>query len=304
MAGRKEQEFRPDAYYITREIFDQLSVKLKQFEEKIFVHYPREYENAAHPDWRENSPKDVLDHEWGLDRGELFKLQDRLRRAVVVDDLEVLTGTAGPGVKVTVEDHGGACHQYVMLSITDTARGYLSINSPVGRAIIGKKIGESVVVEVEEQGKVSLTIKEIEPFSASPSVKIPSPLEGRVQGSTEKEENLAPGVDDLRSPLSVEGNKRSVVTTEQELRFQQIVEVIKREKWPISTHTTKRVHFSERGYATNETLIFNFRGEMVRLVLEWVKVGDGKDGAVLNSPGIKGYKFINGKWQEIKLRFD
>jgi transcription elongation GreA/GreB family factor len=69
-------------------------------------------------------------------------LRDRLDRAVIVDEAAVARDTVGVGTTVEIEDEQGERMQVEISSV-----GGVSPDSPVGRALLGKKAGDEVVVD-------------------------------------------------------------------------------------------------------------------------------------------------------------
>ena len=76
-------------------------------------------------------------------------LSQKLRNARVLSGAEIKTDAVGIGCKVHLEDvkHGDSFHYMVVGSAeADPARMKLSNESPVGKAIMGRKAGETVKV--------------------------------------------------------------------------------------------------------------------------------------------------------------
>ena len=75
-------------------------------------------------------------------------LAKRLDKAVVVDPKEQRGDKVFFGATVELEDEAGTRSVYVIVGEDeiDTARGHISWRSPVGRALLGKRAGEVVVV--------------------------------------------------------------------------------------------------------------------------------------------------------------
>jgi transcription elongation factor GreB len=75
-------------------------------------------------------------------------LAKRLDNAVVVDPREQRGDKAFFGATIEVEDEDGARRTYVLVGEdeTDSSRGRISWRSPVGRALLGKRKGDVVVV--------------------------------------------------------------------------------------------------------------------------------------------------------------
>jgi transcription elongation factor GreB len=82
-----------------------------------------------------------------LDRRLRF-LSERMDALTVVEPRRDRTGRAFFGAWVTVEHEDGAARTYRLVGADefDLARGLLSVDSPVGRALLGKRAGDLVTV--------------------------------------------------------------------------------------------------------------------------------------------------------------
>ncbi|MGH7910546.1 MAG: GreA/GreB family elongation factor, partial [Candidatus Dormibacteraceae bacterium] len=69
---------------------------------------------------------------------------------------------AGPGTTVDVEDEEGEIMIYGLVGgiKAEPSRGQVSIDSPVGRALIGHKPGDRIAVEAPA-GKIEFTVRAI-----------------------------------------------------------------------------------------------------------------------------------------------
>ena len=87
-----------------------------------------------------------------------------------LDRMKVLTpqmqatsaGKVGFGAWVVLEDEDGErkCYRIVGPDESDADRGHISIDSPVAKALMGKKVGDEVEVH-RPRGEIWLTIEEI-----------------------------------------------------------------------------------------------------------------------------------------------
>lgn len=86
-------------------------------------------------------------------------LTHRLKDAVVVDPKEQRGDKVFFGATVDVEDEDGARATYVIVGEDeiDSGQGRISYKSPVGRALIGKRLGDAVTVR-RPSGEVELSI--------------------------------------------------------------------------------------------------------------------------------------------------
>jgi transcription elongation factor GreA len=92
--------------------------------------------------------------------GKILTIESQLREAVVVtthDSTQVSLGS-----KVTVVDADGVEEDYVIVGSPEArpTEGRISNESPVGRALIGKKVGDRVSVKVPA-GALDYTVKAI-----------------------------------------------------------------------------------------------------------------------------------------------
>jgi transcription elongation factor GreA len=93
-------------------------------------------------DLAENFEYHAAKNEQGLLERRIAMLRDRLNRAVIVDEDAGASDVVGIGSKVEIEDEGGEKLQLEISSVDG-----VSPDSPVGRALLGRKVGEEVEVE-------------------------------------------------------------------------------------------------------------------------------------------------------------
>jgi transcription elongation factor GreB len=86
-------------------------------------------------------------------------LTKRLDAAVVVRQEEVRTDVVYFGATVEVEDEDGKRSRYTLVGAdeTDPSKGRLSWKSPIGRALLKKKVGDVVTVQ-RPAGEIDLEI--------------------------------------------------------------------------------------------------------------------------------------------------
>jgi len=114
-------------------------------------------------DISENSEYDDAKNEQALLEHRIARLKEQLRSARVIDAKDVPTDIVSVGSKVKVEDvdHGDQdTYEIVGSAEANPAVGRLSNESPVGRALIGHKKGETVEVAAPA-GAIRLKIVEI-----------------------------------------------------------------------------------------------------------------------------------------------
>jgi transcription elongation factor GreA len=114
-------------------------------------------------DISENSEYDDAKNEQALLEARIARLQEKLRSARVIDTSDLPTDVASVGTRVKVKDvdHGDEDEYEIVGSAeADPGRGRLSNESPVGRALIGAKVGDVVEVSAPA-GAIRLEVLEI-----------------------------------------------------------------------------------------------------------------------------------------------
>jgi transcription elongation factor GreA len=92
-------------------------------------------------DLSENFEYHAAKNEQGLLERRIAMLRDRLDRSVVVDGAGA-GDTIGVGSRVEIEDENGE-----LLEVEISSVGGVSPDSPLGRALLGRKVGDEVQVE-------------------------------------------------------------------------------------------------------------------------------------------------------------
>jgi transcription elongation factor GreA len=122
------------------------TVKRKEITEKIKV-------ALGYGDLSENSEYDEAKNDQAFTEGRILQLENLLKNAVVVDESEIPSDIVSVGSKVKVKDY--EFDEEVEYSIVGSAEAdpmnfKISNESPVGSALIGKKVGEILEVIVPD----------------------------------------------------------------------------------------------------------------------------------------------------------
>lgn len=107
-------------------------------------------EARAHGDLSENAEYHAAKEKQSFMEGRIQELQSKLSMAEVIDPSKINQSKAAFGAKVKVLDTGADEEYFFILVGTDEAdvkSGKISISSPVGRALIGKEVGDTVVIK-------------------------------------------------------------------------------------------------------------------------------------------------------------
>lgn len=106
-------------------------------------------EARAHGDLSENAEYHAAKEAQGMNEARVAELEDKLGRADVIDVSKLAgdTVTFGASVRIVDEDTDEEkVYRIVGDMEADVKSGKISISSPIARALIGKKVGDSVEV--------------------------------------------------------------------------------------------------------------------------------------------------------------
>ena len=113
-------------------------------------------EARSHGDLSENAEYHAAKEQQGWTEARVAELEDKLSRAEIIDITKLSGDTVMFGAKVTLIDEetdGTTSYQIVGEFEADVKKGKISVASPMARAIIGKKLGDSVEVNTPGGGK-------------------------------------------------------------------------------------------------------------------------------------------------------
>jgi transcription elongation factor GreA len=151
---------------ITPEGLEQLKVELEQLQTVRRREVAERIKEAREfGDISENSEYDDAKNEQAMLESRIAQIEERLRRAIVVDKNQLDTGVVSVGVKVHVKDQKtGDSRKFQLVGSAEAnpAEEKLSHESPIGKALMGRKRGEVVTVEVPRGGNRKLKITKIE----------------------------------------------------------------------------------------------------------------------------------------------
>jgi transcription elongation factor GreA len=117
----------------------------------------------AHGDLSENAEYHSAKERQGQVEASIGDLEDRLTRAMVIDPKTLSGDKIVFGATVTLMDENDKPVRYQLVGQmeADAKMGRISYNSPLGRALIGRKVDEEVEVTVPSGDKFYL-VKKIE----------------------------------------------------------------------------------------------------------------------------------------------
>lgn len=113
-------------------------------------------EARSHGDLSENAEYHAAKEQQGWTEARVAELEDKISRAEVIDISKLSGDTVKFGARVTLVDEDTedeAAYQIVGEFEADVKKGLISVSSPIARAIIGKRKGDSVEVNTPGGGK-------------------------------------------------------------------------------------------------------------------------------------------------------
>ncbi len=141
---------------LEEELEELKTVKRKEISEKIKV-------ALSFGDLSENSEYDEAKNDQGKLESRIAEIEEMLKNVRVLDDDDVTNETVSVGSRVKVRDieyDEIVTYQIVGFTQADPDEGRISDESPVGMALLGHKVGETVEAEVPS-GVLSFEILEI-----------------------------------------------------------------------------------------------------------------------------------------------
>jgi transcription elongation factor GreA len=136
------------------DIKKKLQEEITALEYELRNELPREILKArAHGDLSENAEYHAAKERQGMVNARLGQLQKRMAEVSMVDFSKIPHDRVGLGSQVVVLDvkkDEEITYNLVISEETDAAKGMISTNSPIGRSLLGKEVGD--VVKVQSPG--------------------------------------------------------------------------------------------------------------------------------------------------------
>jgi transcription elongation factor GreA len=114
-------------------------------------------------DLSENADYSSAKEEQGFLEGRILELEDLLKNAEVIDPATTSRDSVSIGCRVTVIGEDGESEIFIIVgsSEADSRAGKISHESPMGKALLGHRIGDTITVSTPS-GSLSLRINGIE----------------------------------------------------------------------------------------------------------------------------------------------
>lgn len=157
MAEEKKVILTREGYEkLEKELDYYVSVRRNEISEQIAI-------ARGFGDLSENAEYDEAKNEQSRIEAKIVEMENTLRNCIVVENDEVSTDTVGVGNTVKVMNDFLKKEQVITIvgaNETDPVNLKISSESPIGAALLGKKVGDMVSVEVPV-GVMKMTVLEI-----------------------------------------------------------------------------------------------------------------------------------------------
>jgi len=141
--------------------YDKLTEQLRALKAERPIVVDAIEEARAHGDLSENAEYHAAKERQGQIEASIADLEDKLSRAQIIDPTELSGDKIVFGATVTLldEDDNPVRYQIVGHAEADAKLGMISYSSPLGRALIGRQVGDEVEVTVPAGDKFYLVEK-------------------------------------------------------------------------------------------------------------------------------------------------
>jgi len=129
-----------------------LEAEIAALDIELRIDLPREISKArAHGDLSENAEYHAAKERQGIVNARLGQLRARLRELSMIDMSRIPRDRVGLGSSVTVLDltkDEEITYRLVTSEDADVAAGRISTTSPIGKGLLGKRVGDTVKVQI------------------------------------------------------------------------------------------------------------------------------------------------------------
>ncbi|HEX3158901.1 MAG TPA: GreA/GreB family elongation factor [Gemmatimonadaceae bacterium] len=141
-----------------------LGDEVQKLQHELNVVLPNEIRKAVElGDLRENSEYKAALERQQFVQARLGQLRQRLSKLSQIDVAQIPTDSVGLGSRVVVEDQASGTRETYHLVFGDAVEfedGHVTMSSPIGRALIGKAVGDDVVLKLPAMTR-RLTVVEL-----------------------------------------------------------------------------------------------------------------------------------------------
>lgn len=153
-----------DSSYLTAEGLEKLQKELINLKGSAREDLSRRLREAIQMgDLSENADYIQAKEDQGFLEGRIQELEQILNNVVLIDENKKSKGSVDIGSTITVQESTYPEEIYFLVGPkeADPANGRISYESPIGKGLIGHKVGDEILIETPG-GSIRLTIKKID----------------------------------------------------------------------------------------------------------------------------------------------
>jgi transcription elongation factor GreA len=136
------------------ELKKKIQDEITALEHELRTELPKQILTArAHGDLSENAEYHAAKERQGLVNARLGQLQARLREFSMIDMAKIPRDRVGLGSRVVVLDLNKdeeLSYSLVTSEDADVAQGRISTSSPIGKGLLGKRVGDTVRIQIPD----------------------------------------------------------------------------------------------------------------------------------------------------------
>jgi len=138
--------------YLTQDGYDKIKRELEYLKTKKRRELAADIGKArTHGDISENAEYDAAKDAQGMNEKKIAEIEAQLSQAQIIDESQLSKDEALIGATVKIKDIDSKEEEtYTLVSEpeADFASGKISVTSPVGKALLGHKVGDAVKIDV------------------------------------------------------------------------------------------------------------------------------------------------------------
>ncbi len=151
-----------DEIVLTKEGYELKKKELEEYRRILHEEIPKSLKVAKEHGGELRENKEFLDIQSQKEfyEAEVRRLEELLDRAKIIDEAHISTKTVGIGTRVTLKDvsrKGQVTYEVVSQAEVDLEANKISVTSPLGRVLVGRKKGEVVELETPA-GRIKYSI--------------------------------------------------------------------------------------------------------------------------------------------------
>ncbi len=153
-----------ETHYLTAEGEKRLRAELADLKGRARDDLSRRLRSAIQQgDLSENADYISAKEEQGFLEGRILELEEHLRNVVIIDETQQVRNLVDIGAHITVQEESYPPETYYLVGPkeADPHNGRISHESPIGRALLGHRTGDEVLVDTPG-GAIRLKIVKIE----------------------------------------------------------------------------------------------------------------------------------------------